>query len=156
MAQRPALCHPGSTKYTQPPPRTLVRHPGGVCCARTDKAPLLQPTRTSSPASPARHFLRVRSMSVRVRTCPYVSVRVRFLVRMISGVCPVTARLLPGYCPVTARRCPDGPGMKQPPPSTGTDGRKWHTLTTGSPPSVAVRRVWSRCKKHVTFICAQA
>ena len=47
-----------------------------------------------------RHFLRVRSMSVRVRTCPCVSVRVRFLVRMMPGYCPVTARLLSGYCSV--------------------------------------------------------
>ena len=107
VAQQPALCKLGSTKYTQPPPRTPVRHPGGVCRARTDKAPLLQPARTSSPASPARNFLRVRSMSV---VCPYVSVRVRacplpcpYDVRSMSGVCPVTVRLLSGYCPVTVR-----------------------------------------------------
>ena len=105
VAQKPSLCHPGSTKYTQPTPRTLVRHPGGVCRARTDKAPLLQPACVSSPASPARHFLRVRSMPVRARTCPYVSVRVRFLVRVMSGVRPFTVRLLSGYyCPQMSRR----------------------------------------------------
>ena len=61
--------------------------------------------KTPFPALPC-YFLRVRSMSVRVRTCPYVSVRVRtcrFLVRMMSGVCPEYVRLLSGYCPVTVR-----------------------------------------------------
>ena len=31
------------------------------------------------------------------------SLRARFLVRMMSGVCPEYVRLLSGYCPVTVR-----------------------------------------------------
>ena len=47
------------------------------------------------PLLPATSFVSV--------VCPYVSVRVRFLVGMMSGVCPEYVRSMSGYCPVTVR-----------------------------------------------------
>ena len=70
-------------------------------------APLLQPARTP--------LLSLSCYFLHVRTCPYVSVRVR---SMPVRVC-LLVRLLSGYCPVS---CPDVPrGLdttaKEPPPS---------------------------------------